>query len=158
MNHSKHGSTLHQLTKLIAFNNYLVEVDDALTLIDTNFGDNTSAIIEAAQQIGKPITRLIVTHAHSDHAGAVDAFLKAVPDAEYIVSERTARLLTGDKTLEAGEPNSPLSGSYVTVAAKPTRTVHDTASSGSRYRPAARPASGPGPARRNAASGPGELG
>ena len=100
MRQTKHGSTLHQLTKLIAFNNYLVEIDDTLTLIDTNFGDNTSAIIAAARQIGKPITRLIVTHAHSDHAGAVDAFLHEVPDAEYVVSERTARLLTGDKSLK----------------------------------------------------------
>ncbi len=125
MKYTKHGTYLHQLTRLWAFNNYLVEEDDSLTLIDTNFGDNTAAILDTAKRIGKPIRRLVVTHAHADHAGAVDALIATAPDIEFIVSERTARLLSGDMSLDPDEPQSALSGSYVTVQAKPARLVKD---------------------------------
>jgi glyoxylase-like metal-dependent hydrolase (beta-lactamase superfamily II) len=125
MKHTKHGSYLHKLTRFIAFNNYLLEEDDGLTLIDTNLGNNTAAIVAVAKEIGQPIKRIVVTHAHGDHAGAVDAFLAAVPDAEYIASERSVRLLAGDMTLDADEPQSKLNGSYVVVQAKPTRTVKE---------------------------------
>jgi glyoxylase-like metal-dependent hydrolase (beta-lactamase superfamily II) len=125
MQHTKHGSYLHKLTKFIGFNNYLLEEDDGLTLIDTNLGNNTAAIVKIAQQIGKPVRRLVVTHAHSDHAGAVDALLAVSPETEFIASERSARMLTGDLTLEPDEPQSSLAGGYVTVNAKPARVVND---------------------------------
>ena len=125
MNHTQHGKYLHKLTKWIGFNNYLLEEDDGLTLIDTNLGNNTAAILAVVQQIGKPVKRLVVTHAHGDHAGAVDAFLAASPDTEFIASERTAWMLSGDVALNTDEAQSPLKGNYVTVQAKPARTVKD---------------------------------
>ncbi|MEO1286878.1 MAG: MBL fold metallo-hydrolase [Chloroflexota bacterium] len=125
MKHTQHGNYLHKLTKLIGFNNYLVEEEDGLTLIDTNFGDNTADIIAVCQTIGKPVKRLVVTHAHADHAGAVDEFLSTVPDVEFIASERSASFLAGDMSLKSGETPNQLNGSYVTVKAVPTSTVSD---------------------------------
>ncbi len=71
----RHGK-LFQLTclpNLFPVNCYLVEEDEELTLIDAALPFNWKKIIDAAQRLRKPITRIILTHAHDDHLGSVES-------------------------------------------------------------------------------------
>ena len=91
------SNNLFQLTRLVAFNCYLVREDDGFTLIDTNMGGQAQAIMQEASKLGLPITRIVLTHAHVDHVGSLDALHEALPDVQVAISERDARFLTGDK-------------------------------------------------------------
>jgi glyoxylase-like metal-dependent hydrolase (beta-lactamase superfamily II) len=105
-------------------NAYLVHEDDGLTLVDGLQGNQSVRILAAAESIGAPIVRITLTHAHSDHVGAIDALVDALPDAEFIVGRREAKLLSAKPTLEPGEPSSgrllPISAG---VRSTPARTL-----------------------------------
>nr|MBA3509661.1 MBL fold metallo-hydrolase [Thermoleophilaceae bacterium] len=120
-----HGDHLARLTRLKFSNVYLVREDDGLTLIDTSLPGSAGAILSAAQELGAPIRRIVLTHAHSDHYGSLDALHQAVPDAEVLVSARDARLLRGDLGHEPGEPSGRLFRGFFWPPAKtaPTRTI-----------------------------------
>ncbi len=123
-----HGRYLVQLTRfprLFPINSYLVREDDGLTLIDTTIASSAPAIVEAARELGMPIKRIVLTHAHGDHIGAVDALHQLLPEAEVLISARDARFLAGDMRLDPGEPRDKLRGAYQKIATKPTRLLVD---------------------------------
>src|ERR1700676_4466528 len=119
------SNNFFQLTRLVSFNCYLVREDDGFTLIDTNMGGQAQAIMQEASKLGLPITRIVLTHAHVDHVGSLDALHDALPDVQVSISERDARFLTGDKSLDASEPQVPLKGGYPIVSTKPTHLLHE---------------------------------
>jgi glyoxylase-like metal-dependent hydrolase (beta-lactamase superfamily II) len=125
MRATSHGDHLVQLANLKISNAYLVREDDGLTLIDTSLAGSAKAIIAAAQELGQPIKRIALTHAHNDHYGSLDALHKALPDAEVLVSARDAKLLKGDRGQEPGEPKGRLFPAVFLPPAKtaPTRTI-----------------------------------
>src|SRR6266852_804739 len=94
------SNNLFQLTRLVAFNCYLVREDDGFTLIDTNMGGQAHAIMQEASKLGLPIVRILLTHAHVDHVGSLDALHEALPDVQVAISERDVRFLSGDKSLD----------------------------------------------------------
>jgi glyoxylase-like metal-dependent hydrolase (beta-lactamase superfamily II) len=106
-------------------NAYLVTEDDGLTLIDTTMARGAKRILAAAEKLGSPIVRIALTHAHGDHIGGLDALKAALPDAEVLISERDARLMAKDMTLDPGEPASKLRGDYRGAQTKPTGTLND---------------------------------
>jgi glyoxylase-like metal-dependent hydrolase (beta-lactamase superfamily II) len=114
---------LIRLTRLGFVNAYLVSEDEGLTLVDTMISGSADGILAAAGKLERPITRIVLTHGHSDHAGSLDALAARVPDAEIAVSVREARLLHGDRGLEPGEPVSKLRGGWPKVATAPTRLL-----------------------------------
>jgi len=122
---TQHGEHLFQLTRLAAFNAFLVREDDGFTLIDTNLPGSANGILKAAQELGQPIKRIVLTHAHSDHVASVDALKSQLPGAEIIMSARTARFLAGDMSLDIDEPQDKLRGGYVIIETKPTDTVKE---------------------------------
>jgi glyoxylase-like metal-dependent hydrolase (beta-lactamase superfamily II) len=125
---TKHGAFLVQLAKfprLFPVNCYLVREDDGLTLIDAGFPGSAGQILAAAQQLGAPITRIVITHAHADHLGSLDALSAALPNADVIASTRDARFMAGDMSLDPHEPQTKLRGGYQQVATRPTRTVQN---------------------------------
>jgi glyoxylase-like metal-dependent hydrolase (beta-lactamase superfamily II) len=124
MKQTRYGNVI-QLTRLWWFNSYLVVEDDGLTVVDTNLPGSAKHIHKAAQSLNLPIRRVVLTHAHSDHAASADDLLALVPDAELITSARTKSLLAGDMTLLPGEPVDKLRGGYVTINSVPDRTVSD---------------------------------
>jgi len=87
-------------------NAYLVREDDGLTLIDTMLGGSEGKIIAAAEASGAPIVRILLTHAHADHIGSLDALKARLPNAEVIISTRDARLLAKDMSLDPDEPKA----------------------------------------------------
>lgn len=125
------NQTVYQLTFLPRFfpvNAYLVEEEDGLTVIDTALPYSVKGILKAAERIGKPITRIVLTHAHSDHIGALDALKVALPQVPVYISARDARLLAGDESLDANEPPTAIRGGVPktgTVKTKPDVLLHD---------------------------------
>lgn len=107
-------------------NAYLVHEDDGLTLVDGLQGNQSKRILAAADRIGQPIVRITVTHAHPDHVGAIDALVRALPDAELIIARRESKYLTSKPTLEPGEPTDgrllPRNGG---IKSTPTRLVDE---------------------------------
>jgi len=102
-------------------NAYLVRDDDGLTLVDTGML-MAGRIQQAAAALGAPIVRIALTHAHGDHIGSLDALAAALGDVEVAISARDARLMAGDKTLQAGETGK-LRGSYPGAKTTPTRLL-----------------------------------
>jgi glyoxylase-like metal-dependent hydrolase (beta-lactamase superfamily II) len=117
-----------EITRVSKFgfvNCYLVPEDDGLTLVDTMLPRSGKQIIAAAERLGQPIKRIVLTHAHGDHIGSLDQLHELLPDAEVIISQRDARPLAGDKSLDPGEPGDNIGrGSFPGAKTKPTRTVN----------------------------------
>jgi glyoxylase-like metal-dependent hydrolase (beta-lactamase superfamily II) len=119
MKTARHTPNLVRLTRLGAVNAFLVVEDDGLTLVDTMLPGSQDAILAAARELGRPIARIALTHAHGDHVGSLDALAAALPNATVAISERDARFLTGDKSLDPGEPQSKLRGGYPRLETRP---------------------------------------
>jgi glyoxylase-like metal-dependent hydrolase (beta-lactamase superfamily II) len=117
------ASSLTRVGRFGIVNAYLVREDDGLTLVDTTLPRSAKPILQAAERAGAPIVRILLTHAHGDHIGSLDALAAELPGAEVLVSGRDARLLAGDKTLDPGEERGKLRGSYPGAKTRPTRTL-----------------------------------
>ncbi len=119
------GNNLFQLTHLGAINCFLVREDDGFTLIDTSWpGSQAQPIMLEANKLGQPIARVLLTHAHIDHVGSLDALHTALPDVPVAISERDARLLSGDLSLDPSEPQGKQPGGYP-CKTKPTLLLHE---------------------------------
>ncbi|MCM3000368.1 MBL fold metallo-hydrolase [Paenibacillus cellulositrophicus] len=109
-------TTVQQVTqvafmpRLFPVNVYLVEEEDGLTLIDAGMPFSIKGIQQAAARLGKPIVRIVLTHAHGDHIGAFDLLKAALPQVTTYISRRDSRLLAGNKELEPGEPQEQVRG------------------------------------------------
>lgn len=104
---------LYQVTfmaNVFPVNCYLVEEEDGLTLIDAALRFATNGIVKAADSIGKPITKIILTHAHEDHVGALDLLKDKLPDVPVYISARDNRLMNGDRSLDKTEDQTPIKG------------------------------------------------
>lgn len=123
-----HGAYLVQLTRLpnlLPVNCYLVREADGLTLIDAGLPGSATAVLKAAGDLGAPIMRIVLTHAHGDHVGSLDDLRERLPGAELSVSARDARFLAGDMALDPSEPQVKLRGGYQRVKARPDRLLAD---------------------------------
>ena len=112
-----------RLSRFGIVNCYLVEEEDGLTVVDTMLPGSAKAIVAAAERHGKPVARILLTHAHQDHIGSLDALHAALPEAEVIIGERERRLLAKDKSLDPGEPVDKLRGSYTGAKTTPDRVI-----------------------------------
>lgn len=105
--------TIHQLTFLPGFfpvNCYLVEEQSELTLIDTGIPNSYKGILNVITKLNKPLTNILLTHAHGDHVGSLDELKRRLPNVPVAISTRDSRLLKGDTTLDSNEPQIPIKG------------------------------------------------
>src|SRR5512145_1852152 len=126
MHITHHGQYLYQLTRfprIFPVNCYLVKEQDGLTLVDAAIPGSEKDILDAAGDLGLPIIRIVLTHAHLDHVGSLDALHALSPGAEILTTARDARFLAGDMSLDPAEPQTKLNGSYQKTDARPTRFV-----------------------------------
>jgi glyoxylase-like metal-dependent hydrolase (beta-lactamase superfamily II) len=115
---------LTQVRRLGVVNAYLVGEADGLTLVDTAVPGSAKAVLRAAEGLGRPIVRIALTHAHSDHIGSLDALAGRLPGVEIAISPRDARLLAKDRTPDEGEPaDAKLRGGYPGARTRPTRLL-----------------------------------
>lgn len=91
-------------------NSYLVPDEDGFTLIDAGIPGLERHVLAVMKRTGRPLRRVVITHAHPDHIGSVDALKKAVPDLDLLVGENDAEGLakngvhaTPTKLLRGGE-------------------------------------------------------
>jgi len=119
MSHRAEAPTLTRVTRFGLVNAYLVDEGEALTLVDTGMAKSERHILAAASAVGKPIARILLTHAHGDHVGSVDALVAELPEVEVLISERDAKVLAGDRSFEAGEPATKMKGQFIDVATVP---------------------------------------
>lgn len=118
----------YQLTRFGLFNCYLVLEDDGYTLVDTGLPGSAEAILQAARSLKvAEISRILLTHAHGDHIGSLDKLSHLLGNVEVAISQRDARLLpkppAQDRSLDAGEPQSPLKGGFPGAVTAPTHFV-----------------------------------
>lgn len=118
-----HGEHLIQLRRFATFNSYLVREDDGFTLIDTGLPGSAKGILRAAAQQNMPIRRVVLTHAHSDHVGSLDAIAAQLPDADFLFTPRTAAFLRGDLSILPGEPDAKLRGGFQICQTAATRFI-----------------------------------
>ncbi len=98
--------TLHRFSNV-----FLLRESDGFTLIDTSLPGSTNTILDAAKVYELPIKRVLLTHAHGDHVGSLDALHAALgPDVTVAIGEREAPLLHKDLRLRADEPQTKLKG------------------------------------------------
>jgi glyoxylase-like metal-dependent hydrolase (beta-lactamase superfamily II) len=116
--------SVERISRFGIVNCYLVEEPEGLTVIDTMLPRSAKKILAAAEARGKPIVRILLTHAHQDHIGSLDQLYEALPDAEAIISARDARFLAKDMSLDPGEPEDKLRGGYPGAKTKPDREIH----------------------------------
>ncbi|MBS1008082.1 MBL fold metallo-hydrolase [Leuconostoc suionicum] len=87
---------LYQLTwapMLFPINCYLWENDDDIIVIDMGVKSFVSEIKKIAERLNKPISALLLTHAHADHVNGVPLFHKIFPNVPIEISERDFKLL-----------------------------------------------------------------
>lgn len=138
------SSTTKQVVQFGLINAYVVLEDDGITVIDALNPKGEGKIVAAAEALGGPIKRIVLTHAHPDHVGSLDALVAALPGVEVITGVREAKLLAGDRSLAPGEPtDGKFVGKPLAVKTRATRTVEDGAHIGS-LRVIASPGHSPG--------------
>ncbi|MEH7346394.1 MBL fold metallo-hydrolase [Bacillus sp. JJ1532] len=114
------------MPRLFPVNCYLVEEETSLTLIDAAMPYSAKSIIQSARKIGKPITNIIITHAHADHVGALDILKEILPEAQVSISSRDSHLLRGDTTIHPDEKNSPIRGGVPkNIKTRPDNLLHE---------------------------------
>jgi len=122
------SGTSYQLTRFSFVNCYLVREDDGFTLVDTGMLSSTAALVlgEAAR-LGAPIRRILLTHAHADHVGSVDALLAkpGTDKIELISNERSLPILQTppDLSMRSDEAPGKIKGGTPGILAKPTRLL-----------------------------------
>jgi glyoxylase-like metal-dependent hydrolase (beta-lactamase superfamily II) len=113
---------LFRLTRFGMINCFLVREADGFTLVDAGLRGSAGSILSAASQLGAPIRRIVLTHAHIDHIGSLDSLIAALPTAEFSVGKREARLLAKDLSLDAGESGKALLG-FTGAKSRPSRLL-----------------------------------
>ena len=123
---TRHGAHLVQLTRYAAvfpMNCYLVLEDDGLTLVDSTMSSPAADVAAQVRVLGLELRRIALTHAHGDHVGGVAGVRERFPGVEVSIGERDGRLLAGDKSLDADEPQSPVKGWFAKVDWQPDRLL-----------------------------------
>jgi len=99
-------------SKGLSVNCYLVEENDYLILIDTAMEEHAEKILRVAEDIGKPINHIVLSHAHHDHIDGLDTLKQFIPHSKIYISHREAPLMNGNLSIHEDEPKTPIRGIF----------------------------------------------
>jgi glyoxylase-like metal-dependent hydrolase (beta-lactamase superfamily II) len=116
------SDNLFRLTLFGMINCFLMREADGFTLIDAGLRGSAAAILGAASQLGAPIRRIVLTHAHIDHIGSLDSLMAGLPGCQLAMGKREARLLAKDLSLDMGESGKALRG-FTGAKSRPSRLL-----------------------------------
>jgi glyoxylase-like metal-dependent hydrolase (beta-lactamase superfamily II) len=124
------GEFGHQLTRFGVMNAYLVREEDGYTLIDTGLSGSAERILAVAGALQtNGIQRILLTHAHMDHIGSLDALAQRLGGVEVAISTRESRLLpkppAQDLSPLPGEPVCKLKVGFPGAATPATHLLTD---------------------------------
>lgn len=108
-----HFKNIYQITimpRVFPVNCYIIEEQNELTVIDAGIPASFKGIVKVIEQLNKPLTNIVLTHAHEDHIGSLEHLKEQYPAACVSISIRDSRLLKGDRSLDAHEPQMPIKG------------------------------------------------
>ncbi|WP_040981800.1 MBL fold metallo-hydrolase [Oceanobacillus jeddahense] len=106
---------LYQVTflpSIFPINCFILEQEENLICIDMGTRKFVHEIKKLTHQTGKPLSKLILTHAHGDHVNGVPYFKEVFPDVPVGISKRDSYLLKKDFRLKADEPDKPIKGGF----------------------------------------------
>ncbi|WP_152654816.1 MBL fold metallo-hydrolase [Oceanobacillus sp. CFH 90083] len=106
---------LYQITFLpsaFPINCFVMEQEDGLICIDMGVGRFADYVKEIVLQTGKPLNKLMLTHAHSDHVNGVPYFKEVFPEVPVGISKRDSYLLKKDFRLLENEADKPIKGGF----------------------------------------------
>ena len=106
---------LYQITyRSIRFpmNCFIVEQENDLIAIDVGAEEFVQVFADIVEKTGKNISKLLLTHAHDDHADGLLAFKEAFPEALVGISKRGLPILMGDLSLQEGESPNKICGNF----------------------------------------------
>jgi glyoxylase-like metal-dependent hydrolase (beta-lactamase superfamily II) len=111
MNITRINDHAHQLTRFGFVNAYLVRETDGFTLIDTQVSGSAKPILAAAAALNTPIRRILLTHAHADHMGALDELATQLGPLDVAIGQRESLMLPKPPAQNLntlpGEPGKP---------------------------------------------------
>lgn len=97
--HATSHITVHRYTTegIGSVNSYLVETPNGILLIDAQrVLSQGQAVVQAIEQLDKPLLAVLITHPHPDHVGGLAAVLAQYPDVPVYASAGTLEELTTD--------------------------------------------------------------
>lgn len=106
---------VYQITifpKIFPINCFVIEKDTHLIVIDMGMTNFIKEVQSISNKTNKPVSHLLLTHAHADHTNGVSQFKEEFPTAKVGISERDQKLLDGDFTLRGGEAEEKIKGGF----------------------------------------------
>jgi glyoxylase-like metal-dependent hydrolase (beta-lactamase superfamily II) len=106
-------------------NSYLLETRHGIIIFDAlRTVKEATAINAMADELGKPVLAVILTHAHPDHYGGITVILKAHPGAQVITTKLVAKALVANFAIRNAGLIKQLGSAWPAQLATPTRTVN----------------------------------
>ena len=126
--HFDHFFQMTLFPRFFPVNTYLVHHDDGLIVIDTGLPISGPGIIRTLRSQAKPLTHILLTHGHYDHAGSLDQIAQQFPAAQVACSQAESAMLAGHSWEDSDgrrldEKNLP--GRWARTRVQPTMILED---------------------------------